>query len=267
MPLSSVWDMILETDLQDKCARQLGNHTAESDERLLFTGDQNPMAVQKLYTKTSVNLTDIGSIQDKWTFTGVDLAPNDTLETGVSALDRNGSLIRMDKLNADKDIVAYIKALGPPSGIVVAIDIPKSLEIPGKWRQEEVKMHPLRLVRPTDGKTTDRYASRGWRLYDMLLEEGVMPLIYTNYQAKMRYKVDVPFRTRTPQGCRALQLALKQTLRIGHIPTNLAPISVLESMVGSYVAWSVFSGKESTHFSLYRDEDNRIHVEPRQRVR
>lgn len=220
---------------------------------------------QTLYPKEQIALKDVDHIANKWAFIGIDLAPHETLETGVSAFDREGKLTRMDKLNTEDEILRFIDGVAPAPNVIVAIDIPKSLEIDGKWRQQEIKMHPLRLIRPTDGKTTDRYASRAWRLYDTLTEKGILTLAYFNYLAKMRYGANIPFRTRTPQGCRALQATIKHVFNVEDMPTNLAPVSVLDSIVGSYAAWSLFVGEDGKDFQLYKDPKDRLFLDPLQK--
>ena len=91
----------------------------------------------------------------KQRFASIDLAPNAQLETGVSALDRNRALVRMDKLYMDQDLVRWVEALGPTSGTIVTIDMPKSLSIPNRWCQEEIKMHAHRLHRPLEKISAD----------------------------------------------------------------------------------------------------------------
>ncbi|MBY0402452.1 MAG: hypothetical protein K2X66_01015 [Cyanobacteria bacterium] len=189
----------------------------------------------------------------KWMFVGIDLAPNEALETGVAVLDRNRHLTRMDKLYSDQDILYFLKNLAPAQNLIVSLDIPKSLSIPGKWRQEEIKMHPLRLSRNRDEVPLSRLAPRGKSLYHLIDQEGILIFTYSNYFAKMSYDLNIPFRTRTPQGCRALQSLMKTRLRIANVPTNLAPSSVLDAMIGAYASWSVYRGRLGTHFKLEQE--------------
>jgi predicted nuclease with RNAse H fold len=224
------------------------------------------MPSQSLYPREIITLKDLSSLSTKWLFVGIDLAPNEGLETGVAVLERGKTLLRMDKIYLNEDLMYFLKNLGPLENLVVALDVPKSLNIQGRWRQEEIKMHPLRLVRQSPEESTDRYSQRARDLYDTLQSQGVMTFLYYNYLAKMRYDLTIPYRTRTPQGCRALQSIIKTRLQIPNVPTNLAPSSVLDAMVGAYAAWSVYQGKDGKNFQLYRDEENRIHLEPLKRI-
>lgn len=194
-----------------------------------------------------------GDLGLKHRFAAVDLAPNEQLETGFSALDRERTLIRMDKLYKDEDIVSAIENLGPASGTIAVIDMPKSLSVSGRWRQEEIKMHPLRLTRPS-GEVVFRYEQRGLRMYETLKAQGILPFLYFNYWTRVNYDMLLPFRSRSPQGCRALQTALEHQLGITNLPGNLAPSSVLESMVGAYASWSIWRGEPGVDYEIYKDE-------------
>lgn len=220
------------------------------------------MSSQSLYLKQEISIKQLPSLADKWLFVGVDMAPIDTLETGVAALDRNKHLARMDKLDSDEQIYAFLRGLGPKSGVVIGLDVPKSLSIPGKWRQQEVKMHPLRLDRKDGSEPLDRFAPRAREFYDKLQAEGYFVFNYFTYQARMRYNILSPFRNRTPQGCRAQQNALKEVLGIQGLPSNLAPSSVLDASIGAYAAWSLYKGVEGRDYKLYQDDEKRLYLDP-----
>lgn len=189
----------------------------------------------------------------KLRFAAVDLAPNEQLETGFSVLDRDRNLIRIDKFYKDDEVLSAIESLGPANGTIVVIDVPKSLSIPGRWRQEQVKMHAQRLV-GVNGKPISRFDKRGIRLYEALEARGVLAFLYFNYWTRLNYGIQVPFRSRSPQGCRALQMAIEHQLDVKNLPTNLAASSVLESMVGAYAGWAVWMGQPETDYEIFRAE-------------
>ncbi len=220
------------------------------------------MSTPSLYLKQEISTKQLPSLSDKWLFVGLDMAPVDTLETGVAVIDRNKRLLRMEKLNDDEQIFTFIKNLGPKSSLIIALDVPKSLSIPGKWRQLEVKMHPLRLDRQDGSEPLDRYAPRAREFYDRLKAEGLLVFNYFTYHAKLRYDMTTPFRNRSPQGCRALQALIKERLALQEMPSNLAPSSVLDAMIGSYVAWSLYAGQDQEHFQLFLDEADRLYLDP-----
>jgi hypothetical protein len=200
----------------------------------------------------------------KLQFVGIDLAPNAQLETGLTVIDRNRQMVRMDKLYRDDEIIQTVSCLGPATGILVVMDMPKNLSFPGRWRQEEVKMHPLRLQR-LSGERGNRYDDRGHRLYQILTEQGVSVLMYVNYWARVNYQMLLPFRSRSSQGCRALQVAIEHQLGIQGLPVNLMPSSVLESMVGAYASWALWAGKPGIDYSLYQNTEPYTFLVPKGR--
>lgn len=203
--------------------------------------------------KEEITNTSLPELGLKLRFAAIDLAPNEQLETGFSVLDRERNLVRMDKLYRNEDIIAAVEHLGPPSGTIVVIDMPKSLSISGRWVQEEIKMHALRLERPS-GQVINRFEKRGHQLYEILQAKGMMPFLYFNYWTRVNYDMLLPFRSRSPQGCRALQTAIEYQLDVKNLPSNLAPSSVLESIVGAYASWSLWAGKPHQDYDIYLDD-------------
>lgn len=212
------------------------------------------------YAQAPLALADYPDMADKWLFAGVDLAPSEGLETGIAVVDRTRGLLRLDKVTSNTQILCCLESLGPARNVVVALDMPKSLSIPGEWRQEEIRMFPLRLQR-ADG-FTDRCGARAWALYDELVKRGFTVLLYFNFQAKNSLELFIPFRTRTPRGCKALQGLIREKLAIAELPEQLSPISVLDAMVGAYIGWLTFSGRPQTHFQIRRTLGERLLVEP-----
>ncbi len=224
------------------------------------------MPTPSVYLHEELAPEDRPGLGDKWVFVGIDLAPNDMLETGVVAVDRDKQMLRMDKVNTDGQVHQFVESLGPLRSTVVALDVPKSLSIPGRWRQEEVKMFPLRLERAATGEFTDRCSERAWNLYQSLRSKDCLVFLYFNHLAKTRYDLFIPFRTRTPRGCRALQAVIKNQLDLGNMPGNLAPSSVLDAMVGAYTAWTLYRGNYGEDYRLHWDINRRLMLEPLRRV-
>jgi hypothetical protein len=200
----------------------------------------------------------------KWWFVGIDLAPTDTLESGVVALDRTRSLMRMDKFTEDDEILAFLKNLSCSENILVVMDIPKSLSIQSKWRQQELKMHPLSIRNSEKSATvpTERYCDRAQNFYAELEKLGILTFGFFTPHAKLRYNLNIPYRHRSSLGCRALQSSVKQCLGIQNIPSNLVASSVLDAMIAAYTAWLCCYGKEEKHFKLYSDNEKRLYIDP-----
>jgi hypothetical protein len=200
------------------------------------------------------------------TFASIDLAPNDQLETGVSAINRDKQVIRMDKLYRDNDIIRFIESLGPLQSTLVVMDMPKNLSLSGRFLQEEVKMHPLRLHR-SDGTIIERYEKRAARLYQALEAKGIKVLLYHHFATRLQYKMIIPHKSRSSQGCRALQTALEYQLELKKLPNNLAASSILESLVGAYSAWAVWAGQVNRHYTIEANAEDHFLLTPLALVR
>jgi hypothetical protein len=239
------------------------------------------MSASSIYLKHEITIKDLGqkfgsdpqaSLGNKWMFVGIDMAPIESLETGLTVIDRDRRIVRMDKLNDDEQLLLFLENLSPPDNIVVALDIPKSLSIPSKWRQQQIKMHPLCLENTMENATrelvpTDRFAQRAKDFYDEVSKRNILIFSFFAAHAKMRYDLNIPYRHRSPQGCRALQAMMRQRLGLQDVPTNLAPSSVLDAMIGAYTAWMLCKGKEGEHFKMFEDDEKRLYMDPLKRTR
>lgn len=226
-----------------------------------------------LYLRQEVSLRQLPPVEDRWLFIGIDMAPIETLETGVTMIDRDRKLLRMDKLDRDDEILGFIRNLGQKDKLIIALDVPKSLGIQGKWRQQKVKMHPFSVspTKRTEGAEGekihhDRFAERALAFYQTLKDEGYFIFNFFTGHARMGYDLNVPFKSRTPQGCRAQQAAIREYLKLQNMPNNLAPSSVLDAMVGAYAAWSVWVGRDKVDFQFYLDDAERLYLNPLQRT-
>jgi hypothetical protein len=270
------------------------------------------MTTQAPYSKHPLALAQLAQpnqlgqpMGNKLVFIGLDLAPSDTMDSGLVALDRTRQLLRTEKLAKDTDIIRTLDSVAGASNIVLVVDVPKSLSIPGKYRREEVQMHPLRLMRPEvdpdelvinrprparmrfykgrplpahlqedtteDHAFAHRSAKRARTLYDSLTLRypTMVILLQYNAMAKPRYQLHVPFKSNSTAGSKALQTAIAYQLGVGINPPSsggLLPMPVLEAAIPAYVAWSLYAGAENEHFTLYTDDDGRHHVEAVTRV-
>ncbi|MEB3244707.1 MAG: hypothetical protein VKJ06_01835 [Vampirovibrionales bacterium] len=82
-------------------------------------------------------------LAQKTLFVGVDLAPNASLESGLTVLDRGIALLRADKLYHDRDIADALLALSPRASVVVVINMAKNLVVDSRWRVEQVRSRTL----------------------------------------------------------------------------------------------------------------------------
>ncbi len=220
------------------------------------------MQQDSLYLQNPVDIETLPDLHSRWLFAGIDMAPVDTLETGVALIDRDKKLMRMDKMDSDADLFRFLESLGPKSGVVIALDMPKSLSMRSKWHQQEVRMHPLRLDAKARTNVIDRFAPRARKFYDKAQENGWLILNFFTHPAKMEYGLTIPYKHRSPQGCKAMQALISEKLGIKEMPTNLAPSSVLDAMIAAYTSWSLVHGEAGKHFDLFADDQSRYYLDP-----
>lgn len=191
------------------------------------------------------------NLAQRWIFVGIDLAPNASLESGIAILDRDLTLLRMDKLYNDEAILDVLTQLGAANTLVVSLDMPKNLAITGRFRQEEIKYNAMRLDNPEyDRPVVDRFSDRAYLLYKKISDLGILPFLTYTPNTKASFKFFFPYKSRSPQGCRALQGLIQEELKVKNVPTNLAPSSVLEALLAAYSAWSTFGGTLNKEFEI-----------------
>jgi hypothetical protein len=227
-------------------------------------------------------------------FVGIDLATSDSTESGLVGLGRKREILRMDKQSTNAQIINYLAQWAPLQHQLIVIDLPKNTSIPGRFRYEELKYHPLRLIRPVSAPglnvptaatpqrymgrfvkkptekitettaysqyadeahvVTNRFSERGYRLAGDLREQGANVMLCFSHWSKARLGLETPFRSRSSLGCKALQTGIQEKLQLPISGNNLLASSLLEAMVSAYAGWLVYQGKPEEHYRLYQDE-------------
>ncbi len=218
------------------------------------------MTYSPLYDKTPIASWDEmpeADLAKRWIFVGIDLAPNAALESGIAILDRDLTLLRMDKLYTDDAIMDTLTQLGSPHSLVVCLDIPKNLNITGRFRQEEIKYNAMRLDTPEyDRPVVDRFSPRAKHLLKQINALGILTFLTYTPNTKASFQFFFPYKSRSPQGCRALQNLIEEKLAIKNMPVNLAPSSVLEALIAAYTAWMPYAGTLNKEFHIKKDLNN-----------
>lgn len=178
-------------------------------------------------------------------FVGLDLAPNDQLESGLCVMNVSRQLIRLDKFHKDTQIMEAIAGLGDPKSLILVIDLAKNLTLNSKFRHEELKLHATLDAKDSEALFDQRYAERALYLFDIFNEAGITTFLTLSHLNRLNYGIFIPYRARSPQGCKALQLVLSHQFHLKGLPTNLLPISILEAAIASYVGLSLFEEPET----------------------
>lgn len=251
-----------------------------------------PLPKSKSTTATSAEPGEILGVDPQLVtlFVGLDLAPHDGLETGFAAMTRERELLRLDKLGTDDDILRVLESMTLPENTMILLDVPKNLSVTSKWQLEEMKLHPNRLLRerslgadeaetpvppdtplqPPRGnphfmsrwERLNRHANRTGELYDQLVAQGYGVMLYYSDQARLKYGIQVPFKMRSSSGSRAFHTALNAILKFKNAPTQPPAVSIMEAMLGAWLAWSTWAGNPGEHWRLHYDDDNRRRYEP-----
>ena len=109
----------------------------------------------------------------------------------------------------------------------------------------------MRLDKPEyDRPVVDRFSDRAQFLYKKTKAMGMLSFLTYTPNTKASFKFFFPYKSRSPQGCRALQGLIQEELNIKNMPTNLAPSSVLEALLASYSAWCTFAGTLNKEFQI-----------------
>lgn len=186
-------------------------------------------------------------------FVGIDLAPNDQLESGFSVLSRDKKVMKLDKLFRNQDIINTIFSLGEPQSMLVVIDLAKNLSYDSKFEQAQLKMHAS-----TDADMTfnmsERYGERAKILYRTLSENQIPVCLTVSNWTRLNYQFSNPFRTRSQSGAKILQMLLQGQFNITGLPKQLVPVSVLESILVAYTAWAYWQKQDSANVFMSEDD-------------
>ena len=186
-------------------------------------------------------------------FIGIDLAPNDQLETGFSVLSRTKEIMRLDKLFRNQDILNGVLGLGEPQSMLVIIDLAKNLGYDSKFEQEQYKMHPG-TNSSLDFEVGNRYGERAKILFRLFKDYQIPVCLTVSNWTRLNYEFTNPFRSRSQSGAKVLQLALQEQLLITGLPKQMVPVSVLESLLVAYTAWAYWQKPESAKLFTSKDD-------------
>lgn len=206
--------------------------------------------------KNNSNLT---NLRNKQYFAGISLGSGAAAETGISVIDRNLNLLRIDKAFNIEDLELYIKNIAPADNIIICIDLPKNTNlVNGKWRIESRHINPFKLIMPNNPKFewAQRFSDRGVDMCKTLSALDISIYRYYGYFTKNMLKLNSPYKPRSPADCKHLQMSIKNNLKISGIPSNMIALSGLEATLGAYTAWRIATSEENTGYKFIGDHKN-----------
>lgn len=196
---------------------------------------------------------------NKHCFVGISISPTSINESGVAVLDRNLNLLRTDKIFHIKEIEQYILKLAPHDSMLVCVDLPRNPNlVSGKWRIESryTKAFKLNSFEDSTFDWADRFCDRGSDLCDTLNSLNINTFRYYSYFTKNFLKLNSPYKSRSPLGCKHLQMTIQNSLNINGISSNLLPIIGLDAIIGAYIAWRIWMSRENTGYKFIGEHKN-----------
>lgn len=179
-------------------------------------------------------------------FAGLSLAASANTESGVVIIDKNNSIIALDKLFSMQDVQFFFDNFSDIKNSHICISLPwDNSMLNGKWR---LFSKPYQLVMSNENlinanNWTQRYSNRGSDYFKSLLEKNIKISRFELYLTRQALGLESGFKERTPADCKALQNALKIKYGFNEIPSNMMPMAQLEALVGAVLARNISQKK------------------------
>ncbi len=179
-------------------------------------------------------------------FIGLSLAASANTESGVVVVDKNNTIVTLDKLFSMQDVQFFFDNFSSLKNSQICVSLPwDSSMLNGKWR---LLSKPYQLVMSSEklknkDNWTQRYSNRGSDYFKMLFEKGLKISRFELYLTRQALGLESGFKERTPADCKSLQNALKIKYGFSEIPPNMMPMAQLEAFVGAILAKRISESK------------------------
>ncbi|MDD3151104.1 MAG: hypothetical protein PHV68_09790 [Candidatus Gastranaerophilales bacterium] len=184
-------------------------------------------------------------------FAGITLGASTLAETGVVVIDSDLNLIKIDKIYEVKDLDSYIETNLSTQDSIICVNIPKSdAPIQSKWRYEIKKITSLKDHKNHDW--TERATTRGSDICSKFKEKGYDLFRYCVNTEKIKLNINSPYKDRSPQSVKYMQMTLENSLGVKGFTNNLLPLSAIDSIIGAYLAKQIFL-KNYTQLGSYQN--------------
>lgn len=181
-------------------------------------------------------------------FAGISLGESGSVETGIAVIDRNLSLVRVDKAYNLSELKLSLTKIAPPESVVACVGMPRNIMmLNGKWRIESKLTQSFKLGKLESHKHnwTQRYSDRGSELCKAFREEGMEVFRYNCDYTKNTLQLNPPYKSRTPAACKYLQMIIENKLHISGMPANLLPLPAMNAIIGAFTAWKMATSEEN----------------------
>lgn len=202
------------------------------------------------------------SIENIFNFIGITIGENASCDSGICILNKKDEVIRIDKAYSIDELKDCISKIAGKKNSVICVDMPEYYELlEGKWRIVNKSIKPLKIDFNYEGKDnwTSRYSDRGSDFYRKLAAEGYNVYRYCSNFTKTILELHPYMKERTPAGCKFLQMGIREKLGIKNIPPNMLPVSVLDAILGAYIAKIIAKGELNKDYEIgYKYKDMEI---------
>ena len=194
-------------------------------------------------------------------YIGITIGENASCDSGICILNRQNEIVRMDKVYSIDELKYCVNKISGKKNSVICVDMPEYYEmLNGKWRIVNKNISPLNMNGQYKGKDNwdSRYSDRGSEFFRKLLADGYNAFRYCSNYTKTALELHPYMKERTPSGCKFLQGAIKEKLKIKNFPNNMLPISVLDAVLGAYTAKVIADGQKDIDYEYsykYKDMD------------
>ena len=201
------------------------------------------------------------SIENIFNFIGITIGENSSYDSGICVINRNNELVRIDKAYSIDELKDCVAKISGKKNSIICIDMPEYYELlEGKWRIVNKATRPMKIDFDYMGKEnwTSRYSDRGSDFYRKLLAEGYNVYRYCSNFTKTVLELHPYMKERTPAGCKFLQMGIKEKLGVKNFPPNMLPVSVLDAILGAYIARVIAEGELDKDYEIgykYKDID------------
>ena len=201
------------------------------------------------------------SIDGIFNFIGITIGENASCDSGICIINRANEIIRIDKAYSIDELKDCVDHIAGRNNSVICVDMPEYYELlNGRWRIINKSIKPLNLDFEYKGKENwnSRYSDRGSDFYRKLLAENYHVYRYCSNFTKTILELHPYMKERTPAGCKFLQMAIKEKLGIKNFPPNMVPVSVLDAILGAYIAKVIANGELNKDYEIgykYKDID------------
>ena len=179
-------------------------------------------------------------------YIGITIGENASCDSGICVINRNNEIVRMDKAYSIDELSDCVSRICGKNNSIICVDMPEYYEmLEGKWRIVNKNIRPMKLDINYEGKDnwTSRYSDRGSDFYRKLFQENYNVYRYCSNFTKTILNIHPYMKERTPAGCKFLQAAIKDKLGIKNFPPNMMPVSVLDAILGAYIAKVISVGQ------------------------